>query len=305
VIFIGVDGGGTTTRCLARDHQGNTLGDVTGPASNIHEIGVRAASKLILALVQRTLHSAGMTRGVPTISAAACIAGIDTEEARLQTRTELQAGTPLATWRVENDALAAWMAAFPEGRRGIVAISGTGATALARNGTNEARAGGWGAELGDPGSGYDMGRRALMAMLRAADGIGPPTSLSPAILAHLGLIRPHQIIDHVHFTMRPTDIAALAPLVLEHAERGDAVASEIAEAVARSIITIAAGAGARIGLGQSRPAPFALLGGLANSQFFATLVETLIADTGERLAWQRVKNEPVIGAIRLAMQEPS
>lgn len=303
MIFVGIDGGGTTTRCLASDRQGNTLGEATGPASNIHELGVRAASQLILALVEEALDSAGITNGAPPISGAACIAGIDTEEARALTRTALEAGTPIANWRVENDALAAWAAAFPDADRGIVAISGTGATALARSGSTEARAGGWGAELGDPGSGYDLGRKSLIAILRSADGIGPSTTLSSAILSHLGLARPHQVIDHVHFAMRHTDIAALAPLVLDHAERGDGVAHHIAKTVAESIITMAVAAGDSIGLGQTEPTPFALLGGLAKSRYFGTLVEGLIAETRRPLAWKHVNNEPVIGAVRLAMQD--
>jgi N-acetylglucosamine kinase-like BadF-type ATPase len=302
VIFVGVDGGGTTTRCLASDEQGNTLAVATGPATNIHELGIVAASQLILELLERTLQEAGLTHGVPAISAAACIAGIDTDESRTEMRTALEAGTPVATWRAESDSLAAWAAAFPGGSSGIVAVSGTGAIALARNGTKEARAGGWGAELGDPGSGFNLGRSALIAVLSAADAMGPTTTLGPAILAHLGLTRPHQIIDHVHFAMRHTDIAALAPLVLDHAERGDVVAVQISESVARSIIRTAVAAGNTVGLNWSRPAPFALLGGLANNHYFARLVETLITDAGEPLAWRAVHNEPVVGAVRLAMQ---
>jgi N-acetylglucosamine kinase-like BadF-type ATPase len=287
---------------MASDEQGNTLATAIGHGSNIHEIGVLPASQLILELVRRTLQKAGLPPRLPAISAAACIAGIDTEESCAQTRSALEAGTPAAIWRVENDSLAAWTAAFPDGRGGIVVVSGTGAMALARNGLNQARAGGWGAELGDPGSGYNLGRSALIAVLSAADGMGQPTTLSAAILAHLGLPRPHHLIDHVHFGMRHTDIAGLAPLVLDHAERGDRVAVQIATSVARSIIKLAIAAGTTAGLDLSRPAPFALLGGLADNDYFTTLVETLIIDSGEPLAWRPVQNQPVLGAVRLAMQ---
>ena len=60
-------------------------------------------------------------------------------------------------------------------------ISGTGSIAygVSHHGV-AARAGGWGPTLGDEGSGYWIGRRALAAVMRDADGRGPQTDLTPA-----------------------------------------------------------------------------------------------------------------------------
>src|SRR5438128_1339137 len=68
---------------------------------------------------------------------------------------------------------------------GIVIVSGTGSIAYGRNANGEAaRAGGWGHMIGDEGSGYWIGREALTAVMRAADGRGPATGLSDDILAY-------------------------------------------------------------------------------------------------------------------------
>ena len=73
---------------------------------------------------------------------------------------------------VVNDALIALQAGVGDAP-GIVIVSGTGSIAYGRNDHGEAsRAGGWGYVLGDEGSGYWIGRLALRAVVRHADGRG-------------------------------------------------------------------------------------------------------------------------------------
>src|SRR5918993_494438 len=77
---------------------------------------------------------------------------------------------------------------------GIVVISGTGAIAygVSHHGV-AARAGGWGPTLGDEGSGYWIGRRALAAVMRDADGRGPHTDLTRLVLRHFSLPPPETL----------------------------------------------------------------------------------------------------------------
>ena len=82
---------------------------------------------------------------------------------------------------------------------GIVIVSGTGSIAYGRNEHGEAsRAGGWGYVLGDEGSGYWIGRLALRAVVRHADGRGRVTSLTPRLLAHFGVERAAELIHKVY-----------------------------------------------------------------------------------------------------------
>src|SRR5579875_3586243 len=70
-------------------------------------------------------------------------------------------------------------------RVGVALIAGTGAIALGRNMQGAtARASGWGYLLDEVGSGYELGRQALVAVVRAADGRGPQTMLLELILEH-------------------------------------------------------------------------------------------------------------------------
>ena len=61
--------------------------------------------------------------------------------------------------------------------------SGTGSISYCYNKkTNELnRVGGWGYVLGDEGSGYDIGRQALVAIMKSYDGRGKSTQLTEAL----------------------------------------------------------------------------------------------------------------------------
>jgi N-acetylglucosamine kinase-like BadF-type ATPase len=87
--------------------------------------------------------------------------------------------------------------------------------------------------MGDEGSGYAMGRAALVAVGRARDGRGPATSLterlrSPAVPDVDALVRWSTAAE-------PGEIAALAPLVLAEAGAGDAIAAGIADTAAEEL----------------------------------------------------------------------
>jgi N-acetylglucosamine kinase-like BadF-type ATPase len=62
-------------------------------------------------------------------------------------------------------------------RDGAVVAAGTGAVCVARRGERLAKVDGWGALLGDAGSGFAIGRAGLDAALRHADGRGGSAAL--------------------------------------------------------------------------------------------------------------------------------
>jgi len=105
---------------------------------------------------------------------------------------------------VMSDVEAAWMAAFGKNKEGIVVISGTGSIAYGqkKDGTI-ARAGGFGPEKGDEGSGYWIGKEWLQRTGRVKDlrkSVRNIASIAPKVLARakrkdpiaLGIIREAQ-----------------------------------------------------------------------------------------------------------------
>src|SRR6185295_19261309 len=110
-------------------------------------------------------------------------------------------------------------------------IAGTGSIAYGRNAQGEAaRAGGWGHMIGDEGSGYWIGREALAAVMRAADGRGPLTGLTYDVLEHFSISDISRLPRIVYDRDQPRmSVAALGPLVQRARDDGDAVATRILE----------------------------------------------------------------------------
>src|SRR5205823_10053657 len=124
---------------------------------------------------------------------------------------------------------------------GLAVVAGTGSMAYGKTADGRtARAGGWGSLLGDEGSAYILVTDALRAVAHAADGRGPATDLQRRFLDHLGLQMPQELITCLHGGgWDRAALAGLAPLVLEAAETGDAVAAELAERGAAELATAA------------------------------------------------------------------
>ncbi|HEX6800574.1 MAG TPA: BadF/BadG/BcrA/BcrD ATPase family protein [Ktedonobacterales bacterium] len=221
-LFLGVDGGGTSTRAVLVDTSGEVRGRGAASSANQEVIGRDAAVAAVHAAVHAALAEAGAE--LPVRAAWVGLAGVDSPADAEALRPAL---APLADHlRVSNDA-ELLVGALPGGV-GVALIAGTGSIALGRNAAGETtRAGGWGHIFGDEGSGYALGVAALRAAARAADGRGEPTALRLAVLRTLDVAAPYALIARVHQDCDKAAIARLASLVVAEAEADDAVARTI------------------------------------------------------------------------------
>ncbi|MGM7670919.1 N-acetylglucosamine kinase [Microbacterium sp. A93] len=126
---------------------------------------------------------------------------------------------------VTSDVVAAHAGAL-EGAPGTLLIAGTGAAALGVDADGVRLVDGWGPELGDLGSGSWIGREGVRATLRFRDVLGAETALTDSVRAHISPAT--DVITWLAGDV-PTarQLATVAPLVLDAAEAGDSVASEI------------------------------------------------------------------------------
>ncbi|MBI4520734.1 MAG: hypothetical protein HY701_07835 [Gemmatimonadetes bacterium] len=230
---IGVDGGATRTRAVVLTLQGRELAAAEGGPGRVDAAGSEAALQIVRATATRAVAEAGAR--LPALALCAGLAGAGREAERSAAESRLHALGLAHRVLVITDAEAALQDAFGDGP-GILVIAGTGSVAWGRaeSGT-VARSGGWGALLGDEGSGYDIARRALRAAARAADGRGPDTQLLPAVLERLQLAHPDDLVAWAASADKG-QIAALATLVAEIAEHGDDVARDILERAVRDLV---------------------------------------------------------------------
>ncbi|MET8982498.1 BadF/BadG/BcrA/BcrD ATPase family protein [Streptomyces sp. NPDC004539] len=126
-------------------------------------------------------------------SASAPVPPADEEPGRRHARTALVAalthlGIPVPPISIHSDIEAAFAGAPGHPADGLALIAGTGSVAArVRGRVLVATSGGDGWLLGDDGSGFWIGRRAVRAALRAADGRDGPTTLVTLIGRALGV----------------------------------------------------------------------------------------------------------------------
>lgn len=301
-LLLGIDGGGTRTVALLATPGNNgcwrVLGRGESGPSNQQVVGIEAA----LSALDQAAAEAFATAGLSRRSARAAylgLAGAGRPDDQAIIHDWAKRNHLADTIEVIEDAALLLAAGTPEGW-GVAVVAGTGSMAYARSACGRtARAGGWGHVLGDEGSGYAIAVAGLRAAARAADGRGPATSLTERLLAAYGLNRPQDLIGVVYPGCDRASIAALAPAVLEEAER-DPTADEIARSAAAELAVAAAAAAKSLGLGSTFP--LALAGGLlVSSAGYRQRFLDALAARGLAAGPVGLVTEPAEGAVRLAL----
>ena len=297
---LGIDVGGSKTVCLLADGDERIIAAGREEGANLQGAGELALEKVLHSVMERTLAGTG---AVPSVICLG-IAGVDRASDEAVVRSIMSRIGYKARILVVNDALIALQAGVKDAA-GIVIVSGTGSIAYGRNDRGEAsRAGGWGYVLGDEGSGYWIGRLALRAVVRHADGRGRVTSLTPRLLAHFGVERASELIHKVyHEELNPRSIAAVARYVQHARDEGDIVATGILNRAADELMTAATAVMTRLDLSE-QPFTFVLSGGMFHAvPWLCDQMQLLLPALAHQCRVLRLNEEPALGAIRLALAE--
>jgi glucosamine kinase len=286
--------------CLLADDRGMIVSEGRGPGANLHVAGELGVEKVLHELMEQAIGDRGIT------PAAIClgIAGVDRDVEEQTVRAIMRRIGQRSRVVVVNDALIALVAGAKDAP-GIVIIAGTGSIAYGRSQNGDAaRAGGWGHMLGDEGSGYWIGREALGAVMRAADGRGPATALSADVLAHFSISDLSQLPRIVYDDEQPrTSVAALGPLVQHASMRGDAVASRILERAADELVLAATSVATRLAMRGDAFTVFLAGGVFRVVPWLADELPRRLVEVAPRCQVQRLDEEPAVGAVWLALAE--
>lgn len=298
---LGIDAGGTRTVCLLADQRGTILAEARAGGANLQSSGELEVEKILHTVMDEAT-------GDRELPAAICLgmAGVDREEDAVVVRGIMRRIGYKARVVVVNDALIALVAGVGDAP-GIVLVAGTGSIAYGRDARGRAgRAGGWGYVLGDEGSGYWMGRLALRAVVRAADGRGRATALTSLVLAHFGVSRAQDLVREIyHRTLRPHAIAALAAHIQQAVDLGDEVARGILDGGVTELVASAQSVAIQLDM-REEAFPFVLAGGIMHA--VPALAQDLTRRLGEvapRSSTRMLEVEPATGAIHLALAEAS
>lgn len=221
-LYLGIDGGGTKTRCALGD-EATVLATAVAGGSNVVRLGAARAREALHAGVREVCAAAKIS---PDQIRSVCIgaAGAARPGVAEKIRGILRELTS-AFVDVVGDTVIALEAAFDSGP-GVIAIAGTGSIVYGRNALGQtARAGGWGYAISDEGSGQWIGRRAVWTILRALDD-GSETKLTGMVLRAWNLHTLDELVQTAN-ALPPPEFPRLFPVVLQAAREGDPLASSL------------------------------------------------------------------------------
>lgn len=213
---IGVDGGGSKTECILVDHAGTIVARHLAPGSNPNVVGSEQAKLIVTDALCALLG----TRPLKIMETVLFMAGNRSFWEEFATTL-----TGFGEVKTADDSLPVLELAT-DGQPGLVLHSGTGSFIAARGPDGAIHyAGGLGWRFGDPGSGYDLGRRAVSRALLELQGWAPASRLGPTVRDHaqLGdLADAGMLTRYFYSDPAPNQkISALAPAVLRLAAEGD------------------------------------------------------------------------------------
>jgi len=293
--YLGIEAGGTRTVAILTDTAGGQLGRwELGPA-NMRLLTPEQ-------LRERFTEAARAAGAVHAVGVG--MAGVRDERDQAKIRAILETVWPGLPFAVGHDLDSALAAAGEAGgaEARVIALSGTGSCCYGRSAKGVvAKVGGWGHLIGDKGSGYEIGLRALKACVYHLDRDGIWTELGRRVLRKLLLNEPNDLIAWAQGADKRA-IAALAIEVFEAAALRDKIAKDILESAAHSLAKDAISCAKRL----ARPGQavrFVLAGSVLTRQpRFAAAVGRLI-----RRGWPKAKVAPLaregaLGAAAMARE---
>jgi len=297
-VFLGIECGGTHSDVIAARTDEETLFKFTAGPANLRLVNDAQLEK----------HFAEIRNacdGMFEISGVAIgMAGARTEQDRDRIRKAAGKVWPTVPCHATNDLETGLAAAKnrPGTKSGarVLIISGTGSCCYGKNATGAtAKLGGWGHILGDKGSGYEIGMRALKATVYYFDRDQKLSFLGQRVLRSLQLNHPNDLIGWA-LNAQKNDVAELAIEVFSAWEKKDKIATDILTGAAASLAQDAVDCARRLAT-QRVTVQFILSGGILLKQpKFAAMVRRRILQKWPKAVVAPLDRESVWGAIDLA-----
>lgn len=226
---VGIDGGGTKTKLIVCNLQGEILDETISGPSNILSSGYDIAKASIQELIVKGIVEKGyLLENCLMLCIGVAGAGRTSVIEQLEKiiREVGYDGNLLITHDAETALIGG-----TSSDEGILIIAGTGVICYGK--TKEGithRVSGWGHLIGDEGSAYSIGIKIMKAVMKAYDGRGDKTILTHLLLDAMAFQSPEEIVGFIyqpHITKQ--HIASYAALIDKAYKHNDKVAVEIVQ----------------------------------------------------------------------------
>lgn len=305
---LGVDGGGTKTSVQIADSTGRLMVENESGSSNYKSVGTENAKININSAILGAIRNMASSDKIIFKSSCFGLAGNDSYKDiniyhKIIFNSKIKHYLNPSKTIICNDTRIGLAAGSSSGN-GIMIICGTGSNCFGINEKGkEAKANGWDYILGDEGSGYEVGIKALRALMRAYDGRGGATLLSKTILEDLSIGSVLELIEWTYSSPFSKDeIAAIARTVCRTAEMGDEVSIEILEGEVEeafiSIVTVAN----KLGLADKN-FDLVFVGNVFKCEkYFKAVLIKKLKGKFPKINFKPLTKKPVEGAIKLALE---
>jgi len=306
--ILGVDGGATKTFVQITDISGKVISESKYSSSNFKSVGIESAreniGKAILKAIESIKHSNKFTFKYACLGLAGNDSAMDDDTYRkIIFDSDIKDYIDPARTLICNDTRVG-LAAGSNSKNRIIIICGTGSSCFGINEEGkEAKANGWDYILGDEGSGYDIGLKALRACIRAYDGRGEKTLLSRIIIEDLKIKNIPDLVDWTYSsTFFKNKIATLARTVCATAEKGDKISAKILEEAALEAVNSITVVAHKLNL-VDKEFDLVFVGKVFKCEkYFKSIIIEKIKDKFKKVNFIPLTEKPVQGAIKLALQ---
>jgi N-acetylglucosamine kinase-like BadF-type ATPase len=296
---LGLDGGGTKTECVLMDETRQVVTSSRGGPSNPMRVGFGGALAAVCEAARMAMLDAKVSNDA-VASLCAGLAGTAYPESGRKMRMLLEEEFPGKLVRVCTD-MDLTLQAIGEGAA-IVLIAGTGSAAVGRDAQGRtARVGGHGYLLGDEGSAYHVGQRAVLEALRHFERTGTDIAIGKKILSEIGASTWPDLQSRVYAA--PDEVfPRLFPTVLQAAEAGDAMAQTLLDDCAAALADLVSDLAERLQL-QSQKFRLAKTGGmLGRSTYFGERLDLYLRKAAPHAQVSDLHLSPAEAAAHLALQ---
>jgi len=295
---IGVDGGGTKTVVALADLEGKILKLAkTGP-SNLRNVGIKRATENIVLGIKKVLSRKGKI-----LSIFIGLAAVEEEYKSKKGKIKKEILKRLKNFKSKIIIGSDQMIAFKSGtdeKDGIILISGTGCVCHGWKNGKETKTSGWG-WLDDEGSGFWTGQKGSQAVLKELDGRGSKTLITKLIFKEWKLKNKEDFLKKIYSENFVRDVSLISRIVDKTANKGDRIAKNImieaGQELAESAITIIK----KLNF-QKEKFPLVLIGGMFDSTMVLETVKKEIKKFAPKVKFIQPEGEPVIGAVKLAIE---
>lgn len=298
---IGVDGGGSKTTAVLADLKGKILAFAKTGSSHPRNLGIKKAMDNVAFVITKVLK-----KNKNIISS---FLGLPATEEEFKYKKDVIKKELLKHKKISqifkgkviigSDQLVGFRSGIDE-KDGIMVGAGSGSVVHGWRGQKEVKVCGWG-YLSEMGSAFFVGQKSIQAIFKDLDGRGKKTLMTKFTFKKLKVKNKEELITLI-YSKEPMAIVPYFSIICDLAiKKGDMVAKKILAEAAKESALSAKTAIQKLNF-QKQEFPLVLIGSMFNTKFLLEELKKEIKKYAPKTKFIRPEVEPVVGAVKLAIE---